>query len=81
MIPAASTKGSAVRIIAALSLSVIGIAGSSQLLLSHAVGEPSFVTLVLSSVILGVVIFFSDRVSSFSFTDLSVSLAAVLPAE
>jgi hypothetical protein len=75
--PAPSTSGSVKRIIAALALSAIGIAGSSHLLLSHAIGEVSFVALALSSVILGVVIFWSDRVSSFSFKNLSVDLAKI----
>jgi hypothetical protein len=75
--PAANTSGSAKIIIAALILSAVGIAGSSHLLLSQAIGSGEFVTLVLVSVILGLIIFFGDRVSSFSLKDMSVTLAKI----
>jgi len=62
---------------AALALSVIGIAGSVQLLRAHLISEVSFVALVSGSVVLGLIVAFIDRVLKFSFKDLSVEFAKV----
>ena len=77
MIPAAKTKGSAKSIIASLSLSVIGIVGSSHLLLSHGISEVSFLALCGLSVLIGFLIFWSDRIVGVNFKSLSVDLARV----
>lgn len=63
--------------LASLILTLSGIAGSSHLLLSHAITEKSFVPLVLASVLVGLLIFYGDRVSSLSFKNGSIDLAKI----
>jgi len=71
------TTSRATRIIASLILTVSGITGSSHLLLSRAIGEASFVALVVASLIVGLVILFENRVSSFNLKNGSIDLAKI----
>ncbi len=77
IIPTPKTTGRATSIITSLILSVIGIAGSSHLLLSQSISEGSFVALVIVSVLVGLVIFFEKRIKSVSFKNGSLDLEKI----
>jgi hypothetical protein len=65
------------RITAAIVLPFVVIRWANQLLLSHAVGETSFVIFACVSLILAFAIAFIDRIQSFSLRDLSVQMGKV----
>lgn len=65
------------RIAAAIILSVIGIVGSIGLIAFGLIGELSFVLLLISSVFIGLVVAFIDRIQSFSLRELKVEMAKV----
>ncbi|QTN32872.1 hypothetical protein HZ994_11225 [Akkermansiaceae bacterium] len=65
------------RIAAAIILSLIGVAGSTGLIVSGLIGELSFVLLLVSSAFIGLVVAFIDRIQSFSLRELKVEMAKV----
>ena len=71
------TKGSAARIAATLIFTMIGIAGSVQLLRVQLISEASFVVLASIVVFFTIVVVFFDRVLKLGFKDISVEFARV----
>src|ERR1035437_3942404 len=65
------------RTITAMILSASGVIGSYRLISAQLIGESSFCLLACSSVFIGLVVAFIDRIQSFSMRDLKVEMAKV----
>lgn len=75
--------GSIIRVFSAIVLCSIGILGSVQLKISSNISEWSFDFFIIISIIVGLIIFFSDRVTHFSFglNNLEVTLEEMRETE
>lgn len=68
------------RVVLAIILAIVGIAGSLWLFLPHPISEASFVAFVFGSIICGLVVAFADRIQSISLRELKVEFERVQEA-